>query len=86
MQGDADDKGADDPGDETDDRVHARGAVDDLFTFRQAAAHFIDLFLVVRAKRPDGCDVALYLPQQREYLVDVSFAHKLLPLPSVLEM
>ena len=48
MQGDAHDEGAEYPGDEPDDRIHARGAVDDLFAFREAGAHFIDLFLVVR--------------------------------------
>ncbi len=33
MQGDTDDEGTEDSSDEADDRVHARGAVDHLFTF-----------------------------------------------------
>jgi len=86
MKGDADDEGAEDTGDEPDDRVHSCGAVDDLFAFREAIAHFVDLFLVVRAQRPDGCDVALDLSQQCEYLVYVGFAHKLLALLSFLGM
>jgi hypothetical protein len=41
---------------------------------------------MVRAQCPDGCDVALDLAQQCEYLVDVVFVHKLLSLLSVLGM
>ncbi len=83
MKGDPDDEGAEDPGDETDDRVHASGTVDDLFALREAIAHFVDLFLMVRAQRPDGGYVALDLPQQCENLVDVVFVHKLLSLLSI---
>ena len=84
MQGDAYDDGTENPGDEADDRIHACGTVDDFFALRQTGAHLVDLFLVVRTQRPDGCDVALDLPQQCEYLMDVVFAHKLLPLPPLL--
>jgi len=84
MEGDSDDDGTENTGDKTDDGVHACGAVDDLFTLRQAAAHLVDLFLVVRTERPNGSDVALDLPQQCEYLMDVVFAHKLLTLLSLL--
>ena len=85
MKGDAHDEGTEYPGDEPDDRVHARGAVNNLFALREASAHLVDLLLVVRAERPDGGDVALDLPQQCEYLVDVVFAHnyKLLSIGSL---
>jgi hypothetical protein len=37
---------------------------------------------VVRTQRPDRCDGALDLPQQRKYLMNVIFAHNVLELLS----